>query len=80
MKFYVIEHDSFAWNHSGPTPMLTRAYYVSSGSKDVDPFDIHFAKLFPNIKSVKSALQWASSKPKVYEVDVQVTIGNEVPL
>lgn len=33
-------------------------FYTSSKSKKVDPFDIHFAKVFPTIQSAKSAIGW----------------------
>ena len=36
----------------------TGRFYTSSKSKKVDPFDIHYAKIFPTVQSAKSAMQW----------------------
>lgn len=36
----------------------TGRYYTSSKANEVDPFDIHYAKIFPSLRSAKSAIQW----------------------
>lgn len=40
----------------------TGRFYVSSKANGVDPFDIHFAKIFPTLRSARAAMphfdQW----------------------
>ena len=86
MKFYVIEYDDYDWVYpNGPQDFLNcytqvtgRRYYTSSSAKTVDPTDIQYAKLFPNERSVKQALQWAGENPKVFEVETSVKLLGEV--
>jgi hypothetical protein len=83
VEAYVIEQDvakSF-YNKDGKCQRITgRGYYVQSKSKDVDPFDIRYAKVFPSIQSVRNGLTWAYGNPKVLKVKVSVDVLEEVEI
>jgi hypothetical protein len=92
MKFYAIEYDATDWVYpNGDRDFLNcykqvvgRCYYTSSKAKSVDPTDVQYAKLFPNERSVRAAVQYlqqtGETNTKVFEVETSVTVLGEVEL
>jgi len=85
MKFYAIEFDDVEDNFSDSghyinSVVVGRKWYVSSTANSVDPTDVAYAKLFPNMRGVKQALQWAGDNPRVFEVETSVNVIGEVKI
>jgi hypothetical protein len=80
MKFYAIEYDREDYDVSSGTWIKNRGYYMSSKSKSVDPTNIKYAKLFPTVRSAKSAWVNPTQNPIYYEVEVDIKIIRSVDL
>lgn len=70
MRGYVIEGE-----YAG-----RRYFYPQFNGRAVDVTDISYAKVFPDIKSVKQNLPKGVQKPIVYEVEVTVKNLGKVEL
>lgn len=80
-EFYVIDFDEKYFDKELRNHVNTgkRIYYVSSQAKDVDPFDINYAKFFPTIRAAKHAMQYAPChNSKIYKVELHVTIKEQI--
>lgn len=90
MKFYVIEYDATDWVYpNGPQDFLNcykqvtgRRYHTSSKANSVDPTDVQYAKQFPSVRSVRTAVQYlqqiGETNTKVFEVETSITVLGEV--
>jgi hypothetical protein len=79
-EFYVIDYDEYVWEEYEQIPTGKRIFYPSSSANNVDPHDIKFAKLFPTIRSAKSAAQWAGPNVKYHKVRHHIEIIEEVDI